>query len=151
MLSLGLPRGGNVLTGRAGKELADHDAILAPKSRRILSLCQMKEPYLTFPGYFPVTVLIREFRRHEIPGYRSGNRRRCYRKCLSENALSATSSVEFDFLREFSRGAGKKRAAGAAATSRCRRFRRRRRWRKSARRPSPGSGWKAAPRLQPHR
>jgi hypothetical protein len=36
----------------------------------------MEQQYLTFPGYFPVPGVIREFRSYEIPGYWLGNRRR---------------------------------------------------------------------------
>jgi hypothetical protein len=57
----------------------------------------MTKPYLAFPGYFPVTGLIREFRVHEVPGFRDGKRRRRYRKCLFKKALSSTSWAEFEF------------------------------------------------------
>jgi hypothetical protein len=67
----------------------------------------MKEPYLTFRGYFPVTGLIRECRPQEIPGISHRNHRLCYRKHLFQKALLATGPVELDFLREFSGKAGK--------------------------------------------
>jgi hypothetical protein len=57
----------------------------------------MMKPYLAFPGYFPVTGPIREFRLHEVPGFRDDNRRRRYRKGLFKNALSSTGWPEFEF------------------------------------------------------
>ena len=59
------------------------------------------------PGYFPVTDGIREIRPLEIPGYAPGKRYRRHRKHLFQNVLSATSQIECEFLREFSRRTGK--------------------------------------------
>jgi hypothetical protein len=82
MLSVSLLRGTKVFIGRAGKEFAKPDAILVPRSRRMLFLCRMNEPYLAFRGFFPVTRPIQEFRLPQIPGYGLGKWRHCSRKCL---------------------------------------------------------------------